>query len=470
MIKNEILNNVRIAFIFSATLKDNRSKWDIVNRTFNKDNWSIWKKSIENSKEGYYWKEEDGIRKIYKTKEILLSPLEDCILVENFFLSKQLFHVGKDYKMISRFIPSIDLELIFPIKNKNGDEIRIKPTVITSLYNDINVTTLTLNLTFDEIGTDDLIYIKSLKWNSIKHYKKSPKIKVFIDKKDRGDQFFCDFFKILFNEVFEDKLMIGTESESILDLIDIRDKKIGESLFYRNRDGLLLGLLLGDEGYCINSDKMIKNHLSNQNMYMEYREYFKYFFSPTSILGLFSKEYPKCNKEVFAKDYAEKYKNFEPLCKYINLVSDIANLSDGLALVGEVTLIRYSILKEIDLNIRDEFEEGRMRFEKLINLKKEITTRIANIELLAKDVLWINLLSASDEMFGYKHIKMNINERLEYLDDHIRDKYNAKIQWRLFVISMIMLALTMIMLYIMIWDSGNPSTMKIVHLFNISIT
>lgn len=471
MLKNDILNDVRITFIFSATLKESRSEWDLVNwgdskilRSLKKDNWSVWEKNFKNSKEGYFWKENDGLREIYKTKEILLQPLEDCILVEDFFLSKQLFHVGKDYKMISRFIPSIDLKLIFPIKDNDGNLIRIKPTIIMSHYRDVNVVTLSLNFVFNEIGTDDLVYFKSLKWNSIKHHPNSPKIKIILDKRYHGEYFFCDLFKILFEEVFEDKLKIGIESESILDLIEIRDKKIGENLFNRNRDDLLLGILLGDEGYCINNKNMIKNHLSNKEMYMEYRDYFKYFFAPTSILGLFSKEYP-FNKKLFAKVYAEKYDNFEPLCKYIDLVSDNANLSDGLGLVGEVTLIRYLILKEIDLKIRNEFEEGKMRFKNLLNLKTEITTRMAKIELLAKDVLWINLLSTSDEMFGYKYIKININERLNYIDNHILYKYNAQIQGRsllltrsILLLTLIIVVLTIIMAYIMMQNFLNPST------------
>lgn len=213
MLKNEKLKDVRIAFIFSATLKE--------------DNQSIWEECIKNSDgEWYYWEVKEGIRKTQKGKDKLSSLLEDYILVENFFLSKQLFHVGRDYTMISRFIPSIDLEVIFPIKSKAGNTMKVKPTVIISFYRDIGVVTLILNIVYDEIGTDDLIYIKSLKWNSIRHYEEAPKIKVTINGKDQGEQYFCDIFKMLFYEVFKDKLKIGTESESILDLIEIRDGEI----------------------------------------------------------------------------------------------------------------------------------------------------------------------------------------------------------------------------------------------------
>ena len=166
---------------------------------------------------------------------------------------------------------------------------------------------------------------------------------------------------------------------------------------------------------------------------------------------MFSKEYPELNKEGFAKVYAERYANFEPLCQYLNLVSDIANLSDGLAVTGEVTLVRYTVLKEIDQNIRTGFEEGKMRFKQLLKLKREITTRISSIELLAKDVLWINLLF-SDNMFGYKSIKTNIQERLEYIDGQIRDKYNTKIQSRLHRWTLAIVILTVTMLCMMITD------------------
>lgn len=195
--------------------------------------------------------------------------------------------------------------------------------------------------------------------------------------------------------------------------------------------------------------EMMNKHISNPDIIMEYREYFKYFFEPTTILGLFSKDYPECNKKKFSEVYAKQYNDFEPLCKYINLVSDVANLSDGLALVGEVTLIRYALLKEIDLKIRNQFEEGKMSFKHLLRLKRGITTRIANIELLAKDVLWINLLSSTDKMFGYNSIKRNIQERLEYIDSQIRDKYNARIQNRLFWLTIIIGVLTALMMLIM---------------------
>lgn len=134
------------------------------------------------------------------------------------------------------------------------------------------------------------------------------------------------------------------------------------------------------------------------------------------------------------------------------MVSDIANLSDGLALVGEVTLVRYTVLKEIDLKIRTEFEEGKMRLKHLLRLKNEIITRMTTIELLAKNVLWINLLSTTDEMFGYNSIKKNMQERLEYIDSQIRDEYNTEIQSRLHWLTVFIVILTMIMLCIMITD------------------
>jgi len=370
--------------------------------------------------------------------------LDDYILVEDFFLSKKLFPVGRDYAMISRFIPPIDLELIFPIERKDGKTIKMKPTVITSFYREIGVITFCLNMVCEEIGVDDLIYIKSLKWNSVKDCPNSPKIKVIINGKNRGEWYFREIFKMLYNEIFENRLKIGTESKSILDLIEIRDKKIGDHIFHGQRNDLLFGLLIGDEGYTIDKAKMITKYLSNPDICMWYRDYSKYFFAPTTILGFFSKEYPKRNKKAFAKVYAKRYDNFEPLCKYINLVSDIATLSDGVALPGEVTLVRYSILQEIDMKIRDQFEEGKMSFRNLLTLKKEITTRLANIELLAKDVLWINLPYPSSEMFGYSKIKMNIQERLGYIDGHIRDKYNARIQYSWLSLTIILLVLTLI--------------------------
>jgi hypothetical protein len=456
MLKNEKLEDVRIAFIFSATLKEDTGWHELKER----DSWAIWEKCIiENGKDWYYWKVEEKIiegvkEKIRGTKKkdrLSTSEdyiLDDYILVENFFLSKQLFHVGRDYTMISRFTPSIDLELIFPMGN--GNTMKVEPTVIISFYRSVGVVTLTLNIVCDEIETDDLIYIKSLKWNSIKHYAKAPRINIAINGNDHKEQYFCDIFKLLWNEVFENKLKIETESESILDLIEVRDKLIGERIFRGKHNDLLFGLLVGDEGYTINSAKMITERISNPDICMEYRKYFKYFFAPTTILGLFSKDYPVHSKEEFAKFYAERYENFEPLCEYIKLVSDIANLSDGLALVGEVTLVRYTVLKEIDLKIRAKFEDGKTRFLSffdLLKLKKEIMTRMVNIELLTKDILWINLLSTTDEMFGYNSIKKNMQERLGYIDSQIRDTSN-------FVMTGAMLALTVAIAIMTIGDTS----------------
>lgn len=448
MLKNEKLEDVRIAFIFSATLRDDNGWHELKER----ESWDIWEKCIiENGKDWYYWEVKEKIRGTKKKYRLSTSKdyiLDDYILVENFFLSKQLFHVGRDYTMISRFTPSIDLELIFPIGN--GNTMKVEPTVIISFYREIGVVTLTLNIGCDEIGADDLIYIKSLKWNSIKHYTKAPRIKVAINGNDHKEQYFCDIFKLIWNEVFEDKLQIKTESESILDLIEVRDKLIGERIFRGKHNDLLFGLLVGDEGYTINSAKMITERISDPDICMEYRKYFKYFFSPTTILGLFSKDYPVHSKEEFAKIYAERYENFEPLCEYINLVSDIANLSDGLALVGEVTLVRYTVLKEIDLKIRAKFEYGKtgfLSFFNLLKLKKEIMTRMVNIELLTKDILWINLLSTTDEMFGYNSIKKNMQERLGYIDSQIRDTSN-------FVMAGTMVVLTVAIAIMTIGDTS----------------
>ena len=159
MLKNEKLNDIRIAFIFSSTLKKDK----FFSANLNRDNWSAWTKSSRNKDEMYYWGIEEKRRKVCRTKDQLSSALEDYILVENFFLSKQLFHVGRDYTMISRSIPSIDLELILPIKGKDGNAMKVKPTVIISFYRAIDVITLMLNIVLDEVGADDLI-ILPIRW------------------------------------------------------------------------------------------------------------------------------------------------------------------------------------------------------------------------------------------------------------------------------------------------------------------
>ena len=76
MLKNEKLRDVRIAFIFSSTLKKDK----FFSANLNRDNWSAWTKSSRNKDEMYYWGIEEKRRKVCRTKDQLSSALEDYIL------------------------------------------------------------------------------------------------------------------------------------------------------------------------------------------------------------------------------------------------------------------------------------------------------------------------------------------------------------------------------------------------------
>lgn len=424
------LEDVRFALVYSAYVNfENVSKGK-----------QKWKQLSENGN-GYKWVQEDDMRKINTIEDELPEPLNDFFTVESFFLSKQWYRgVRKpDPLRTSRVMPSLNCKITFLLdQEKNGRKLSIEPTIIITRYQGYGVMLVTLSFEIDKIDADDLIYIKSLKLHSSSHYNvNTPKIILTLDGEDKSIKL-SDLFEEILDHIFDDNINIVTPTDAILDSIELRGENLCSEIYKRNRDDLLFGILKGDEGYRINRKKIMQDYLDNPKYKFSYRDYFKYFFDTTSILGVFSNNYPEI-KQNFAQKYEEKFGSFDPLIDYIDLVSDLPNLSDGHLFSSEIMLVSYTLLKDADQMMSREIKQSKLGgtsqeicykdiekediqetknldLDDLSKLKMRVMDRIQDIELFSNELLWVNLTDFPNWMFGYNFLKENLKEKLDYLD------------------------------------------------------
>jgi hypothetical protein len=433
---NPTLSDVNVAFVHSVKVDVDEDKF----------------KEFVEKNQGYQWMVENpGSRHPKPDREELNSPISDYLLVEKFFLSKRLYHNVRKDLLISRVSPNRELTLKFPLGNRDSNrEITVSPDIVFSYYRGLGVLTTTIVLRSLDISVQELIFLKSLRWMARTGPDNVPKIKIaYEDSTDEAS--FTTLFDDIIDHYLRDIVDPLVESDVILDSIEVHDSNIGVELFERNRDKLLFGLLTGDEGYRMNTDDMVADYLENGDIEVHYREYFRYYYTRTSLLGLFSEEYPN-NKRQFAGEYAERHGYISPQTDFINLVSSVPNLSDGHLLTAEVALVRYTLLREIDRRLNSEVAIGKTdedpiqdrEIDALFDLKHDITQTLTHVDLLTNSDLWVNLPISIDHVFGYKNTRKNLEEKIAVIDETIQSRYNKRQQKRRRLIALASAILTLV--------------------------
>lgn len=433
---NPTLSDVNVAFVHSAKVDVDENKF---------------KEFVERN-QGYQWiVEKPDSRHPKPDREELKSPISDYLLVEEFFLSKRLYRNVRKDLLISRVSLSREFTLEFPLGNRDSNRgITVSPDIVFSYYRGLEVLTTTIVLGSLDISVQELIFLKSLRWMARTGPDNVPKIKIaYEDSTD--DASFTTLFDDIIDHCLGDIVDPLFESDVILDSIEVHDSNIGVELFERNRDKLLFGLLTGDEGYRMNTDDMVADYLENGDIEVHYREYFRYYYPRTSLLGLFSEEYPN-SKRQFAAEYAERHGYISPQTDFINLVSSVPNLSDGHLLTAEVALVRYTLLREIDRRLNTEVAIGKTdedpiqdrEIDALLDLKHDITQTLTHVDLLANSDLWVNLPISIDHVFGYKNTRKNLEEKIAVIDETIESRYNKRQQKRRRLIALVSAILTLI--------------------------
>jgi hypothetical protein len=169
---------------------------------------------------------------------------------------------------------------------------------------------------------------------------------------------------------------------------------------------------------------------------MRSREYFRYFFHESTIVGLFGQTFPE-RKRAFEAEYANRYGSYAPYREYLGLASEIAVLSDGMMFVGELLLTRHIALQQLDRRLEQlpSNPTGRARLRLLVggeldaftDLKRSALDRLTEIEMLSESFLWGPVPDLGG-MFNHDGRRENVDRTIESLESTIRDQYNRRTQ------------------------------------------
>jgi hypothetical protein len=327
----------------------------------------------------------------------------------------------------------------------------VEPQVVLSYFPSVEVLTATVNFEIPEITVDELIFLKSLKWISRVEYGSVPRTTVEIG--DRTDQVtFSEVFQRLVEATVGDLVEIKLPSDAVLDSVEIRGGETEGQLFQGAQNDALFGIITGDEGYRHNAPDMVEQYFEQSAIEIHYRHYFRYFYGTTSLVGLFSEEYPD-DKLALARTYRDRFGEISPQSEYIRLVSEFANLSDGHLITAEIALIRYVVLRFIDkelarrINLGSSGEDSPdgQTLDELLDLKQRIDSELTDIDLLTNSGFWVNLPTSIDSLFGYDDTRSNLERKLQSVDDTIQDRYNKRLQRTQLYLTIISVFLTILL-------------------------
>jgi hypothetical protein len=402
---------------------------------------------------GYRWESDDTDSLTPRPARTEVgSPLDEYVLVEEFFLSKQIYRDVRQQLLPMRMLLDEEITIEIPLDDATeGRTLRVEPQVVLSYFPSVEVLTATVNFEIPEITVDELIFLKSLKWISRVEYGSVPRTTVEIG--DRTDQVtFSEVFQRLVEATVGDLVEIKLPSDAVLDSVEIRGGETEGQLFQGAQNDALFGIITGDEGYRHNAPDMVEQYFEQSAIEIHYRHYFRYFYGTTSLVGLFSEEYPD-DKLALARTYRDRFGEISPQSEYIRLVSEFANLSDGHLITAEIALIRYVVLRFIDkelarrINLGSSGEDSPdgQTLDELLDLKQRIDSELTDIDLLTNSGFWVNLPTSIDSLFGYDDTRSNLERKLQSVDDTIQDRYNKRLQRTQLYLTIISVFLTILL-------------------------
>ena len=370
------------------------------------------------------------------------SVLAEFHLTERFFLAKQYFSSLTEVLGISRYLLRARLRLVVntvhPVGRERGSEAaRLlefdSVRTIVSMYRigESHIMTVAFWLPDKDYALDDVIFLKNLKWYSrpADQSEATHRCLCFCaadsaasmptDLKSMGELFHA--IKKAFDTT--DAFCEKDASDLIFDAIQF--KASAEEL----TDVELFGLIVGDEGYCLVAPAFGNGHppayvtgaLQDGETRFQGRQYFTYFFSPTSVVAQMSRDYP-ADKQRFAREYIERYGSLEPLTNYIGLNASMPALSDGVYLFCDLVQARYLLF--LDLN--RQLHELPRELEALLALEDRIAPTLEDISTLTESDLWLNIMTSSKKMFSGETVEKHMQERLQSLHNRIRSRYDER--------------------------------------------
>lgn len=452
--------DVRLAFVAAISLNAD-------SRSFDGEEWlEAYRENREGS--SHYWKFNDGewgqdsadgqVDGGTERTERIRAEYE---LVEQLFLNKVLT-VDREQFELRRAVHAADYRVSFD----RVDHEPLVPDIVVTHYEPFNVAMVTVNFQLESVSAHDLVYLKSLKWDSTARFEGGPGVTVHRDGELQSTDLEpieteSAYLNAWFQELFEDTVGVEDATLShgdILDCIDIRGGEDGASVFEKDPAGPLYAVITGDEGYELNDDDVAQSFLDDSVPEMHTREYFRYFFYESSIVGLFDGSFPE-RKRTFGANYAKQYGSYRPYADYHGLASEVAALSDGMMFVGELLLTRHIALQELDRRLdRDQSEAtGRANLRRymgselraFIDLKQSALERLTEIEMLSRSLLW-GAVPDLDGMFDHENRRTSVDRTLETLESSIRDEYNRRMQNGI-------ISLTVITVVLTLWAGPGPA-------------
>lgn len=484
MIENAVVKNAKIAFVMGFRMGENFEK--------------VWDEARENCTAGYWWKTDDnGTPHPVEAGEQQSELLDDFQTVEDFYLNaRSSLMIGEDRLKIERCVPDFPVRIQHIVDGR--ELLNTTAEVVLTYYRTVDVLTVTLNFQLGSINADDLIYVKSLKWDSRDGLRGSRTVEVSYENPETDEPTWEEVnFDTLFEQVRDrffpvDSSMLAqlgkrfppssvadrspgqsgvatyelkTSGDVILDAISIRglecEEQNSSELHFEGaeppeptkqswaEDAVLYGLVTGDEGYDLNTCKTIEEVVSARDSKLDTRWYFDYFFSGTSVVADLSEEYDS-EKQDFKREYVKRYGSYPPYDEYLDLYTRVATLEDGMFLFGEIALVRYVLLMYVDEQLEEtlSIEEDNSilpRGRDLRDLEKvkwNATTQLTRIDMLTESVLGLSAVPSFNKMFEYATTKRQVRERLGDLDDSIHYRYNRRIQRALVVLALLTILLT----------------------------
>jgi hypothetical protein len=447
--------------------------------------WSGWDELRGGSAAAYRWTSANGDDGRFGRPEFPCGDGDDPLLndlrtVEEFYLNaRSQIVIGEDRLELERCRPGFDLR----VRSTDGDRtiLDADADVVLTYYRSVDVLGVTLNFQLGETQPDDLIYLKSLKWDSAESIRGAREMDVSFDGGESWTQrTFQELFEAVVDEFFDAEFDPRTGGEAILDTISFRGIDIDRDLSQREENRVLYGLLTGDEGYDLNSQSAIDAVVNTSDGKLDTRSYFEYFFNGTTVLGRLDSDYGEV-KTAFADRYGGRFGEYPPYDGYLRLDPEIAALEDGMYFLGEIALVRFVLLRDVDdelektLSSRRQFASTRgfgpdqeaslgdpfsivARGEAIVReffhdlsgrdlreleeTKRQATIELTNVDMLTNSVLGIGVIPSFDDMFNYRDTRTSVREKLEDIDDSIQYRYNHRTQTVIILLTLVTVLVT----------------------------
>lgn len=205
-------------------------------------------------------------------------------------------------------------------------------TIMVTMFPEIGVVSLAINLNFANACTDEVIFLKQCLSSSSFSISRTNKIKE----------------NLTINEIFDELIKVGsipTDSFTTNCLIEINEFGNNDNLeeILNQESKRIYGLLTGDEGWSYTNESLAKERLS---LNWGSRDFVKFIvFDSNFILFNLNKNKNEMNYEEHQKEYTTKYHGSENA--YFSMKSTFAGVNHGILFSIETVMAMKTVTKNI---------------------------------------------------------------------------------------------------------------------------